>query len=235
MHQEEFINPKLKSYNLDTYYMKKSIFENVKQSCTFLEGDLLDVGCGKMPYREFIITNSKVISYVGLDIESAIEYHSKIKPDFTWNGMRMPFKDKSFDSVFSTEVFEHCPDLDIILSEISRVLKPGGKLFFTVPFLWPLHEVPHDESRYTPFHLERKLLENKFNKIKIESTGGWDASMAQMLGLWIQRSGKSRISKKIWAILSKPFISKLIKKDRKLTEFSESSMHTGFKGFAYKK
>ena len=73
MNSEEFINPQLESYNLDTYYMKKSIFQAVSEANSVLNGKLLDAGCGKMPYKEYILQNSKVESYVGLDIESAIK------------------------------------------------------------------------------------------------------------------------------------------------------------------
>ena len=98
----------------------------------------------------------------------------------------MPFENNQFDSAFGTEVLEHCPYPKAILKEVNRVLKPGGIFFFTVPFIWPLHEVPHDEFRYTPFSLKRLLEESGFEKIELEATGGWHASLAQMLGLWIK-------------------------------------------------
>lgn len=38
----------------------------------------------------------------------------------------IPFESASFDLVLSNQVFEHVPDMDLALAEISRVLKPGG-------------------------------------------------------------------------------------------------------------
>src|SRR5690606_37327284 len=119
----------------------------------------LDVGCGRMPYRDLILSESQVSRYVGLDIDTALHYDSKIRPDVYWNGVTMPFPDSSFDSAMATEVLEHCSDPTIILGEVYRVLKPGGTFFFTTPFLWNLHEVPRDEFRLTPFYLERLLRE----------------------------------------------------------------------------
>jgi SAM-dependent methyltransferase len=45
----------------------------------------------------------------------------------------IPFPDAHFDLVVSNQVFEHVVDLDEVLSEISRVLKPGGKLICVFP------------------------------------------------------------------------------------------------------
>ena len=111
-----------------------------------------------------------------------------------------------------------------------------GHFFFTVPFLWPLHEVPHDEFRYTPFLLEKLLEESGFENIDIKATGGWHASMAQMLGLWVRRSPLSNQRRKIFSTILKPVIKYLIKIDKYFkVSFSESQMITGLYGIAYKK
>jgi hypothetical protein len=52
------------------------------------------------------------------------------------------------------------------------MLKPGSLLFFTVSFLWPLHDVPRDAYRYTPFALERHLRNSGFAQIKLKALGG---------------------------------------------------------------
>jgi len=231
----DFINLNLKSSNLDRYYIRTSIFKALNKCLPALSGKLLDIGCGKMPYKKHILENSKVQHYTGLDIETALPYDSEVKPDYTWDGITMPFENESFNSAFGTEVLEHCPDPEIILKEVHRVLKNNGTFFFTVPFLWNLHETPHDEYRYTPFSLTRHLENSGFSDISISATGGWHASMAQMLGLWVRRSPISSIKRKYFSILLKPIIKYLIKKDNKnVVTFKEGQMITGLYGIAKK-
>lgn len=233
---DNFINIPFKQDNLDIYLARNSILNAIKSFALNFKGDLLDVGCGKMPYKNYILENSDVINYTGLDIEDALVYDSSVQPDFIWDGIRMPFENEQFDTAFGTEVLEHCPNPNIILSEVNRVLKKGGTFFFSVPFLWPLHEVPHDEFRYTPFSLKRLLEENGFEKIDIKANGGWHASMAQMLGLWVRRSPLSNRRRKFLSMLLKPVIKYLIKIDRySKIEFNESQMITGLHGIAIKR
>lgn len=212
-----------------------SIFNALKVTIPVLKDNLLDIGCGKMPYREYILKNSRVNNYVGLDIEDALQYDSEIKPDFTWNGKEMPFEDSSFECAFGTEVLEHCPNPEVVLKEVFRILKPNGLFFFTVPFIWNLHEVPNDEYRYTPFSLQRHLEASGFTDIKIKATGGWHASMAQMLGLWVRRSPMSSRKRKVLSCISKPIIKYLIKLDKpEYVVFKEGQMITGLYGTAKK-
>ena len=231
----EFVNIEFSYLNLDRYYIRRSVFNALKETTPQLKGVLLDIGCGKMPYKNYILENSNVAKYVGLDIENALEYDVTVNPDFTWDGKKMPFEDNSFECAFGTEVLEHCPEPEIVLKEVVRVLKPGGFFFCTVPFLWNLHEVPHDEYRYTPFSLERHMKNAGFKDIEIKATGGWHASMAQMLGLWVRRSPMSRIKRKYLSIILKPIISFLIKMDGKTkVAFVEGQMITGLYGIAKK-
>jgi 2-polyprenyl-3-methyl-5-hydroxy-6-metoxy-1,4-benzoquinol methylase len=92
------------------------------------KGTLLDVGCGNMPYKGMIMGNSNVSTYLGLDLEKNPIY--KTKPDLTWDGTTIPCEDCSVDVILATELFEHVPDLNSVLSECHRVLKEDGILFF---------------------------------------------------------------------------------------------------------
>jgi len=215
--------------NLDKYYIRKSIFKALKDNLNFFSGKLLDYGCGKMPYKKFITENSKVTEYIGIDIENSLDYQGE-KPDYVWNGKILPFPDNSFDTIFATEVFEHIHDLDNSLIEINRVLKKNGHLFFTVPFIWTLHETPNDEYRYTPYSLNTKFKKAGFSEINIFATGGWNASLAQMLGLWVRRKPLSKKKRKFLSLLLKPIIKTLIKKDKRPKKFKEGTMLTGLYG-----
>lgn len=232
---DNFLNIEFSKSNLDRFYIRTAILNALKDNIVIFKGNLLDIGCGKMPYKDYILQNSSVNKYIGLDIENALEYDASVKPDFTWDGITMPFVNDFFDTAFGTEVLEHCPKPEIILNEVNRVLKKGGCFFFTVPFLWPLHEVPHDEFRYTPFSLKRLLEESGFENIEIKATGGWHASMAQMLGLWVRRAPLTNRRRKIFSQILKPVIKYLVKIDiYSKIEFREGQMITGLSGIAFK-
>jgi SAM-dependent methyltransferase len=236
MHEIEL--PKLSLDAIDIYHAKMSIASGIVRNLEFLSGTLLDVGCGRMPYKEILMSDkTRVSKYIGLDLETDQIYMSK--PDLLWDGKNIPLQDCSVDCALATEVMEHCPNPQLFLSEVHRVLKSGGVFVFTVPFLWPLHDVPYDEYRYTPFSLDRHLKEAGFSGVKLESTGGWDASLAQMIGLWARRrfgdSRKHKIAKFLFSLIALPIIWTLLKNDVPKRGFLESSMFTGFSGIAIKK
>lgn len=230
---DEFVNLKLTVSNLDNYFIRSSIFSALKKNLHKFNGRLLDVGCGKMPYRQYIKDNSAVKQYVGLDIRTAIVYDQNIKPDLYWDGIEMPLEANTMDCAMGTELLEHCYRPEITLNEIYRVLKPGGTFFFTVPFLWNLHEVPNDSYRYTPFSLEQLLRKSGFTSIEIYSYGEWHSSFAQAIGLWVRRSGMRARYRILFSIILKPIIRLLIKKDSHnfgSTNFSEGMMIPGLFG-----
>jgi len=159
-------------------------------------------------------------------------------PELEWNGQRIPLHDASVDSALLTEVLEHCPDPEGVLREIARVLKPGGFVFLTVPFIWPIHTVPYDEFRYTPFALRRLLTQAGFQNPIIEATGGRHAVLALTLGLWVRRRPlTSRVHVVTRAVLSSlmlPVIWLLLKMDTCPQEFEESTMIVGLSAKAFK-
>lgn len=219
----------------DVYIVRTSILKSIKDTLHMFNGKLLDAGCGKMPYRDLILKESSINTYVGLDIESALVYDSNVKPNFTWDGITMPFNDFEFDVVFATEVLEHCPDPQQFINESYRVLKQDGVFFFTVPFLWPLHEVPNDSFRYTPFTLEKMFNKAGFRTICLKPMGGWHASMAQILGLWVKRSPLPSLIRKALLFIIKPVIILLLKLEVKSSvKFEEGQMITGLTGYVIK-
>jgi SAM-dependent methyltransferase len=224
----QFINPTLSKNNLESYIIRREIFKAISNVYPQFQGAILDSGCGSMPYRELILSNKKIKKYIGLDIETGLNYE-EVKPNVLWNGNTMPFENASFDVVLSTEVLDHVPDPEKYLAEVKRVLKPGGTFFFTVPFLMSLHEIPHDYYRYTPYALEMILKKAGFTAIVIKPMGGYNAALAEMIGLWVNMYlwGKK---KKIMQILAKPIIGFLYKKDKPPVNFKKSTMIVGLSG-----
>lgn len=113
-----------------------------------LNGKLLDIGCGKKPYKHILNCSS----YLGL--ENVVTLHGLEEVDLIGNALTLPIKNNSLDTVVSFQVMEHIPEPAIFLSEIFRVLKNHGKVLLTTPFMWGEHEAPFDYYRYTRFGLK---------------------------------------------------------------------------------
>lgn len=125
----------------------------------------MDFGCGSKPYEQ-LFTNAQ--KYIGVDISSSGHNHKDSKIDVFYDGHALPFKDNYFDCIFSSEVFEHVQYLNDVLPELKRVLKPGGIMMITCPFLWPEHEVPFDFRRFSSFGIKQFLQDNGFQIITHE-------------------------------------------------------------------
>lgn len=110
---------------------------------------IVDVGAGGQPFRSLVEHEGR--RYVAFDYSA----RRVPPPHARADAQRLPLRDASCDVILATEVLEHLPDPAAALAEMARCLRPGGIAVLTVPFLFGLHEVPHDYSRPTPFALER--------------------------------------------------------------------------------
>ncbi len=225
---------------MDVYFPLSQKVDRIKKISTqYFNGILLDLGCGRMPYKKLIEENSNVKKYIGMDIKNPTYQQKEFQPDIFWDGITIPFQLESINTAILIEVLEHTPNPVNILKEVNRILTVDGTAFITVPFLWNLHDVPHDEFRYTPFSLQRMFKEAGFTFIEIETFGNWHASLAQFLACWVKRSWMSKSKKKILSHILMPVIKYLYKKDKIIykdyyNKFVEGSMCTGFSVIAKK-
>ena len=144
-----FVNP--------FFLTRKALLKNIKLLGSEITGKTLDVGCGTKPYEKYFNSTE----YIGLEVENTINKQEK-KVDVLYKGDKIPFADKEFDSVISSQVLEHVFNPQQFLSEINRVLKLSGKFLLTVPFMWDEHEQPFDYGRYSSFGLKDLLEKNGF-------------------------------------------------------------------------
>lgn len=114
---------------------------------------VLDLGCGRGRHLHALYWDDVPVDVVGLDlsledVKTAWDGFFELPPPdphsdqrsavvTTGDAHRLPFPDGSFDRVICSEVLEHVPDPDQVLSEISRILKPGGLFAASVPRYWP--------------------------------------------------------------------------------------------------
>lgn len=91
----------------------------------------------------------KSLDYITGDIESPL---AKVKMDIH----EIPFEENEFDVIFCNHVLEHVDDDIKAISEIQRVLKPGGWAILQVPFFYPLPETTYEDKSITdPLELEK--------------------------------------------------------------------------------
>ena len=163
------------------FIIRRGLYKGVSQFSGHMHGKLLDFGCGSKPYKSLFT----VSEYVGTDIEVSGHDHRTEEIDVYYDGHTLPFADESFDSIFSSEVFEHVFNLPQILDELHRVLRPGGRMLLTVPFVWDEHEIPYDFARYTSFGLKHMLQEKGFVVVQEKKTTSYVSTICQMWAAYV--------------------------------------------------
>jgi len=159
------------------YFIRKGLYKSVRSLAPLMKGRLLDFGCGAKPYKSLFTNTSE---YIGVDIEVSGHDHKDENIDVYYDGKILPFADGSFDNVFATEVFEHIFNIDEVIPEIHRVLKTGGQLLITCPFVCPEHEKPYDYARYTSFGIRHLLEKHGFEVREQLKTGNYIEAAAQV-------------------------------------------------------
>lgn len=149
------------------YFVRHRLLEGITKHASKLGGVMLDFGCGSKPYKSLF----KVDKYVGLDYDGEGHCHQNEQIDYYYDGKKIPFADNTFDSVFTTEVFEHVFNLPEILPEIKRVMKKDALILITCPFAIAEHETPVDFARYSSFGLKHLMESNGFEIIVQEKLG----------------------------------------------------------------
>lgn len=181
------------------FFARKGLIHAMKKEAPHLKGKLLDVGCGRKPYR----TLFTVDSYIGMDIEQSGHSHENEDIDVYYDGKVFPFENASFDSILCNQVFEHVFNPEEFLTEISRVVKKDGQLLLSVPFAWDEHEQPYDYARYSSFALRFLLEKHGFEIISHHKCMNDVRAVLQLLSMFIFKKlgGKGKIQRLIVTFL----------------------------------
>ena len=140
-----FVNP--------FYFARRGLCDGLGEFLSRLSGEVLDVGCGRQPYRHL----TRATRYIGVDVDTP-DTRALGLVDVYYDGKKLPFADASFDALLCSQVLEHVFAPAEFMGELQRVLRPGGQLLLATPLAWDEHSQPYDYARYTSFGL-RDLVE----------------------------------------------------------------------------
>lgn len=110
-------------------------------------GSVLDIGAADRWLQAHLGPDAQ---YVALDYPATGQVLYGARPDLFADAAYLPFADGTFGAVACLEVLEHVRMPDQVLAEIARVLRPEGVAYVSMPFLYPIHDAPHDYQRWTP-------------------------------------------------------------------------------------
>jgi SAM-dependent methyltransferase len=153
------------------------------------EGErVLDLGCGEGAFCAELA--SAGLDPIGAEVAEAAltrarERHPGLRFELVATDGPLPFDDAAFDAVWASEVIEHVADTARWLSEVRRVLRPGGTLLVTTPYHGRLknlvlalsgfegHFDPTGQHLrfYTRSSLRRTLEQFGFERIDVTGTG----------------------------------------------------------------
>jgi SAM-dependent methyltransferase len=154
-------------------------FEEMTRRVDF-RGDerVLDIGCGDGLHT--LLLGARAGHTTGIDINSdfiadargyAAGFARKATVDFLDQPLEaIGFEDTSFDLVFSICVIEHIPNHEEVLAECLRILKPGGRIVFTVDTLETIKDAELIEQHRQAHHVQRYFRQDSLREL-LESTG----------------------------------------------------------------
>ena len=187
----------------DVYYL--AIHPRITHLRKFFAGKkgiLLDIGCGEMPFKRFIMEYSEIDTYLGCDIAQNRDGTVNILID---SAVKLPLEDGSIDVVFINSVLEHTTEPFDVIKEATRVLKRGGSIYCYVPFIWQEHEQPWDYYRFTQFGLGYIFKKADLININIHTAGGFYSVIGMMFVAFMANNKKiGFLGKGIFLFISSP-------------------------------
>jgi SAM-dependent methyltransferase len=174
----------------------------------FASGRLVDLGCGNVPYYGWY--RDQVSDVVCVDWENTVRGTDHLDHVADLNGPLDFLTNDTYDTVLCTDVLEHIHTPEVLISEMVRMTRPGGHIIVAVPFLYWIHEAPHDHHRYTEHKLRHWCEQHGLHIRELITYGGWpevvfdlvykgmdylDLPMKRvLLGLW---SGSGKVLSKM--------------------------------------
>lgn len=158
------------AHNYSMIHKESKIFVDHSIQRIAKKHKILDVGGGE-PFSKWLAEYKplfKNIDYQTFDYDQSTGAH--VVGDIH----NIPVEDNSYDAIICSSVLEHVRDPLTAMSEMYRILKPGGYMFFYVPSIYPYHaRKGHYPDMWRFFDDTIQVLFEKFSSKEIKKQGGY--------------------------------------------------------------
>jgi len=112
------------------YLRQRDLYQLMDSQPISLQGDLLEIGCGD-GHLSTILRD-----YFDRVISTDLSPREEIKDVIVADAQDLPFRNNTFDAIFSSNVLEHIDDLERCLNELYRISKKDAVMLHTMPTIW---------------------------------------------------------------------------------------------------
>lgn len=172
-----------------------------------LRGMVLDVGCAGRHLARRLDPRAQ---YIGLDFPDTAVAMYRTRPHVFGDAKYMPIKSGLADAVILKDVLEHIAHPDRALAEVARILRMGGTLVLWMPFLYPIHDAPHDFQRFTSHAMHAYLSNAGFSVRACKPVLKPIETAALLMSLALGDALESILQRRRWLVPVAPILLLLI-------------------------
>lgn len=157
---------------------------------------IVDAGAGEAWYKPLFVR----ARYLALDYAVGDRTWDYSRLDCVCDLHAMPLKTDSVPFVLCTQTLEHVQRPQVVLSELNRILRPGGTVFCSLPFIGDAHhQEPYDFFRYTRYGVEYLFKSACFADVQITPIGGYNTLLVSLVQKGVYRC-MERLTGRPWFV-----------------------------------
>lgn len=140
---------------------------------------ILDIGSGDSDHTTLLHSSNDIFC---LDYPVTNQRYQNT-PDIFGDACALPVGNETMDVVLLLEVLEHIGEDTQAIHSIKNVLKKGGRLYLSLPFLYPIHDAPYDFRRFTIHGIRHSLQKQGLKILNERSHGNSLVTAMQLMNL----------------------------------------------------
>lgn len=161
----------------DSWLQGRRLLPLLKRHAESVTGTVLDVGCGKSPFRTLFTSAQRYVRVDCYPVDSEVIVVSDVKA--------LPFDTGSVDFILLARMMGDLPDVVAVLLELERVLKDTGVIVVYESMTYPQHDLPNDYWRVLPGGLRWAASRVGLKMLSLDYLGGYFTQWAMHWNIFV--------------------------------------------------